>query len=74
MQYLCFEVLGVDLVIEDFNKMEKDSSLFLNGVLFGYLSLKVGGEEVERGEMSGHVDTEKLEESVDVAAVSFAVD
>ena len=59
-QYLCFEVLRVGGVIENFNKIEKDGSLLLNGVLLGYLSLEVGGEKLKRRDILGLVDFEGL--------------
>ena len=44
----------------------------LNGVVLGYLVLKIGGEEVEGG--SSGVDSKQLEEREDIFTVSLAVE
>ena len=71
--YLSFEFLGIRKVVVNFNKLKEDAPFLLNGVVFGHVCLKVGGEKMEGGKMAGHVDTKKLKECVDVFTVCLAV-
>ena len=54
--------------------MKENVSLLLNGVLLCHVVLKVGGEEVEGGDVTSHVDSKQLEQREDVFMMGLAVD
>ena len=72
--HLSLEVLLVGRAVENFYEMKENSSLLCNAVLLSDLILKVCGEKVKRGYVSGYVDSKELEEGVYVVSVRFAVD
>ena len=72
--YLSLEILRIGRTVKDFHEMKEDVPLPLNGVVLGHVCLEVRGKEVEGGDVSCGVDTEQLEESVDVFSMRLAVD